>query len=52
MMKGLLAYAIGGLLISSGADGLGAIIICLGIVAHWKWWVLGVGSFLIGVKLG
>jgi hypothetical protein len=52
MMKGLLAYAIGGLLISSGAGGLGAIIICLGIVAHWKWWLLGVGSFLIGVKLG
>jgi len=51
-MKGLLAYAIGGLLISSGAGGLGTIIICLGIVAHWKWWLLGVGSFLIGVKLG
>ena len=47
-MKGLLAYAIGGLLISSGAGGLGAIIICLGFVAHWKWWLLGVGSFLIG----
>ncbi len=51
-MKGFLAYAIGGLLISGGAGGLGAIIICLGIVAHWKWWLLGVGSFLIGVKLG
>ncbi len=51
-MKGLLAYAIGGFLISSGAGGLGAIIICLGIVVHWKWWLLGVGSFLIGVKLG
>jgi hypothetical protein len=50
--KPSLAYAIGGLLISSGAGGLGAIIICLGIVAHWKWWLLGVGSFLIGVKLG
>ncbi len=51
-MKGLWAYAIGALLISGGAGGLGAIIICLGIVAHWKWWLLGVGSFVIGVKLG
>jgi len=52
MMKGLLAYAIGALLISSGAGGLGITVICLGIVAHWKWWLVGVGSFLIGVKLG
>ncbi len=51
-MKGLLAYAIGAHLISGGAGGLGTIIISLGIVAHWKWWLLGVGSFLIGVKLG
>ena len=51
-MKGLLAYAIGVLLIIGGAGGLGAIVIFLGIVAHWKWWLLGVGSFLIGVKLG
>ena len=51
-MKGLLAYAIGGLLISGGAGGLGTIVVCLGIVVHWKWCLLGVGSFLIGVKLG
>ena len=51
-MKGLLAYFLGGLLVSAGAGGLGAIVIFLGVVAHWKWWLLGVGSFLIGVKLG
>ncbi len=52
MMKALLAYVIGGLLISGGVGGLGNIVIFLGIVAHWKWWLVGVGSFLIGVKLG
>jgi hypothetical protein len=51
-MKGLLAYAIGALLITGGAGRLGTIVIILGIVAHWKWWLLGVGSFLIGVTLG
>jgi hypothetical protein len=35
-MKGLWAHAIGALLISGGAGGLGAIIIFLGIAAHWK----------------
>ncbi len=49
LMKGLLAYAIGGLLISGGAGGLGTIVIFLGIVAHWKYWLAGILAFFIGV---
>ena len=51
LMKGLLAYVFGVLLINVGAVGLGVIIFGFGIVIHWKWWLVGAGSFIMGIKL-
>lgn len=51
-MKGFFAYVIGWLLISAGATGTGTVVIAVGMLLDWKWWLLGLLAFLLGVKLG
>ena len=47
-MKGWLAYLFGGVLVSAGAGEVGLVVIFMGIIAHWKWWLLGILAFFVG----
>jgi hypothetical protein len=51
-MKGFWAYVIGWLLISAGATGTGTVVIAVGMLIDWKWWLLGLVAFLWGVNSG
>jgi hypothetical protein len=49
-MKWLLAYLFGGLLISAGAAEVGLVVIFMGMIAHWKYWLAGIVAFFVGVN--
>lgn len=45
-MRTIAPYAIGGMLVSAGAGGVGTLVILLGVIRDWRFWllvVLGVG---------
>ena len=48
-MKGLLAYLFGGMLVSSGVGEIGVVMILLGVLSHWKYWLAGILAFFVGV---
>ena len=48
-MKGLLAYLLGGLLFSAGAAEVGLVVIFIGMIGHWKYWLAGILAFCVGV---
>ncbi len=49
MMKGWLAYLFGGLLVSAGAAEVGLVVIFMGMIAHWKYWLVGILAFFVGL---
>ena len=49
MMKGWLAYLFGGFLVSGGAVEVGLVVLGLGMIVHWKWWLVGIVAFFVGV---
>ena len=49
MVKGWLAYLFGGFLVSAGAAEVGLVVIFMGMVAHWKYWLAGILAFCVGV---
>ena len=38
-MKGWLAYLFGGVLVSAGVAEIGLVVIFMGMIAHWKFWL-------------
>ena len=49
MKKGLLAYLFGGMLVSAGVGEIGVVVILLGVLSHWKYWLAGILAFCVGV---
>ncbi len=47
-----LAYAVGWLLLSTGCSEAGSLVFLLGMLRHWKFWLLVIGSFAIGFWWG
>jgi len=48
-MKGLLAYLFGGMSVSSGVGEIGVVVILVGFLSHWKYWLAGTLAFCVGV---
>lgn len=48
-MKGWLAYLFGGVLVSAGVGEVGLLVIFAGMVSHWKFWLVGILAFFVGV---
>ncbi len=48
-MKGWLAYLFGGVLVSAGVAEVGLVVIFMGMIAHWKYWLAGMLAFCLGV---
>lgn len=51
-MKTIAPYVAGGALISVGAGGVGALVLIYGVLRDWRFWLLGVVSFMIGLNIG
>lgn len=51
-MKGFWAYVFGWLLISAGATGTGTVVIVVGMLIDWKWWLIGAVAFFVGFHWG
>ena len=49
-MKGWLAYLFGGVLVSAGAAEVGLVVILAGMIAHWKYWLVGTVGFFVGAN--
>lgn len=47
-----LAYAVGWLLLSAGSLELGSLVFLLGMLRHWKFWLLAIGCFALGYWWG
>jgi len=50
-MFGFASYAIGILLFHAGFDALGILALLGGVYLHFKWWAVGVVSFLVGLNI-
>ncbi len=47
--KGWLAYLVGGVLVSNGVAEVGVVVFLVGVIADWKFWLLGILAFFVGV---
>lgn len=51
-MKTIAPYVAGSALLSVGAGGAGALVLLYGVLRDWRFWLLGVISFMIGFHFG
>jgi len=50
-MKTIAPYAVGGILVSAGAGGIGSLVFLYAILRDWRFWLVGLLALIFGLKV-